>query len=239
MFSNSDYSEGLKGGLPIGLGYLSVSFSFGIMAAQMGFPWWAAILISMTNVTSAGQVAGIVIIAAGGGYVELAMSQVVINLRYALMSITLSQKLHPKVNRFEKMLMSFGITDEIFALCVSKKGTVNLPFFLGVLTLPYLGWSLGTTLGSCMGAILPELLLSVLGIAIYGMFMAIVLPVAKKEKNVAICCIISVVLSCLFYYVPGLNQISSGISIILCTLVAAVLAAWFFPVKQAEEEVQA
>lgn len=241
MIAKEDYTHGFKGGLPIGLGYLSVSFSFGIMAAQMGFPWWSAILISMTNLTSAGQVAGILIIAAGGGYIELALSQVIINLRYALMSITLSQKLDRKVTKAEKLLMSFGMTDEIFALCVSKKGTVNFPFFLGVMTLPYIGWSLGTTLGVSAGAILPEMLIAVLGIAIYGMFMAIVLPVARKERNVAICCLIAVVLSCIFYYVPFLSGVSSGISIIICTLAASCLAAWLFPVKQNkdEEEVQA
>lgn len=143
---------GVNQGLPIGLGYLSVSFTFGIMAVSMGLPWWAALLISMTNLTSAGQVAGIVIIVAGGGYVELALSQLVINLRYALMSLTLSQKLDASVTRGQRFLMAFGITDEIFALAASRDGRFGFGYFLGLLVLPYLGWASGTLLGASAGS---------------------------------------------------------------------------------------
>ena len=226
---------GFRHGLPIGLGYLSVSFSFGIMAVSMGLPWWAALLISLTNVTSAGQVAGIVIIAAGGGYVELALSQLVINLRYALMSLTLSQKLHPSVTFGQRLLISFGVTDEVFAVSASQHGSIGTIYMVGLFTLPYLGWASGTLLGACAGSILPAVLTSVLGIAIYGMFLAIVLPVAKKQKSVAIVCLFAVIFSCLFHYVPFLSGVSEGMVIIISAVAASALGAWLFPVPVKSE----
>lgn len=227
---------GVNQGLPIGLGYLSVSFTFGIMAVSMGLPWWAALLISMTNLTSAGQVAGIVIIAAGGGYAELALSQLVINLRYALMSLTLSQKLDASVTRGQRFLMAFGITDEIFALAASRDGWIGFGYFLGLLVLPYLGWASGTLLGASAGALLPSILTAVLGIAIYGMFLAIILPAARTQKSVALVILTAVIFSCMFHYIPLLSGISEGMSIILCAVAASALGAWLFPVHTADGE---
>lgn len=234
--SGNRFALGVNQGLPIGLGYLSVSFTFGIMAVGMGLPWWAALLISMTNLTSAGQVAGIVIIAAGGGYAELALSQLVINLRYALMSLTLSQKLDASVSRGQRFLMAFGITDEIFALAASRDGLLSCGYFMGLLVLPYLGWASGTLLGAGAGALLPSILTAVLGIAIYGMFLAIILPAARAQKSVTIVVLAAVCFSCLFHYLPFLSEISEGMSIIFCAVAASALGAWLFPVHTVSPE---
>ncbi len=223
------YLMGFKDGLPIALGYLSVSFTFGITAVNMGLPPITAILISLTNVTSAGQVAGIGIIAGHGGLIEMAMAQLIINLRYALMSLSLSQKLDEKYNLFHRLTTSFCITDEVFAVAAAKPGEIPARYMYGLITLPYLFWAGGTAIGALLGAILPEPVKSALGIAIYGMFIAIIIPPAKKSVGVLTVALISAALSCIMYYVPIFSGISSGISIIICTVIGAALGAILFP----------
>lgn len=229
------FKEGLKDGLPIALGYLSVSFTFGITAVNMGLPPITAILISLTNVTSAGQVAGIGIIAAHGGLVEMAMAQLIINLRYALMSLSLSQKLDSKYNLFHRIVTSFCVTDEVFAVASAKTGDVSPKYMYGLITLPYLFWGGGTAVGAFLGAILPEPVKSALGIAIYGMFIAIIVPPAKKCVGVLAVVGISAALSCILRYVPVFSGISSGIAIIICTVIGAALGALIFP-RRTENE---
>lgn len=229
------YREGFRDGLPIALGYLSVSFTFGITAVGMGIPPLAAILISMTNLTSAGQVAGVGIIAAGGGYFEMALAQLIINLRYALMGLSLSQKLDSRYNLLHRILSAFGITDEVFAVASGKPSEISSPYMYGLITLPYIFWAAGTAGGALLGGILPENIKSALGIAIYGMFIAIVIPPAKKSRGIVFVAILAAVLSCLIYYLPALSGISSGISVIICTVIAAALGAWLFPRKEKEE----
>jgi predicted branched-subunit amino acid permease len=146
------YKDGLKDGIPIGLGYLSVSFGLGITALSMGIKAFEALLISMTNMTSAGEVAGFIIIAASGGIIEMILTQFVINLRYALMGISLTQRLDSQCTTRHRLLMSFGMTDEIFALAASKPYSVGPSYFYGLMTCPYLGWSLGTLLGAVAGS---------------------------------------------------------------------------------------
>lgn len=232
--TRSDYIEGLRGGLPIALGYLSVSFTFGITAVGMGIPPLAAVLISMTNLTSAGQVAGIGIIASGGGLMEMALAQLIINMRYALMGLSLSQKLDAKYSLFHRITSSFGITDEVFAVASGREGSVSSSYMYGLITLPYIFWAAGTAGGAILGGILPDFLKSALGIAIYGMFIAIVIPPAKKSLGVAFTAIIAAALSCAIYYIPALSGISSGISVIICTVIAALMGALLFPRKQEE-----
>ncbi|MBR4950121.1 MAG: AzlC family ABC transporter permease, partial [Clostridia bacterium] len=174
----NNFKSGLKDGIPIALGYLSVSFTFGILAAASGLDAPIAILISMTNMTSAGQLAGLNIMMAGGGVIELILSQLVINMRYALMSISLSQKFDSKTSRLKKSLLAFGNTDEVFAVSMSKKEDINGKYFFGLMLLPYIFWSLGTILGSLSGNILPESIISALSIALYAMFIAIIIPPA-------------------------------------------------------------
>lgn len=231
--NNLGFKAGFIKGLPIGLGYLSVSFSFGVLAIVRGLSWWQAVLISLTNVTSAGQFAGIGIMSASGGLVEMMIAQLVINIRYSLMAISLSQKADSTVTRLSRVFLAFSITDEIFGVAVQEK-SFGRRFFLGLSVLPLIGWTLGTLLGALIGAVLPEFLLNSLAIGLYGMFIAIVLPVAKKEKPVAIVSAIAIALSVLLYYVDFFSFIPSSFTPIICAVVAAGIGALFLPVKEAE-----
>ncbi len=226
--THSEYLKGFRDGLPIGLGYLSVSFAFGITAVKMGIPVIAAILISMTCVTSAGQVAGITAIASGGGFIEIALAQLIINLRYSLMSLSLSQKLCRKYSLFHRLTTSFGVTDEVFAVASARTEKVTPPYMYGLITLPYIMWSAGTALGALLGGILPDFVTSALGIAIYGMFIAIVVPPARRFKGVLVVALMAAALSCAFKFLPFLNFLG-GFSVIICTVIAAAAGALIFP----------
>lgn len=230
----NDFRSGLQYGLPIGMGYLSVSFTFGMLAAAKGVPTIGSLLISMTNLTSAGQVAGLFIIAAGGSLAELAICQLVINLRYALMSITLSQKLSGELTLADKLFISFGITDEIFAVMAAHNKPITRKFFLGLLILPYAGWSCGTLLGASFGGAMPQNLAGVLGIALYGMFLAIIVPPAKKHRNVLAAVVIAAALSCVLYFVPLFSSVSQGISIIVCAVIASAVCAKVYPITKTQ-----
>lgn len=230
-----NYLYGLKRGLPIGLGYLSVSFGFGITAFRMGVPALGAILISLLNLTSAGQVAGLTIITAGGTVIEMITAQLIINLRYSLMGISLTQKLSLDFSLRHRMVASFGITDENFAVASSEKQDVTPAYYYGLMTLPIVGWTLGTALGAICGEVFPEDISAALGLAIYSMFVAIVIPEVRKSKGVLFGVGISVALSCLLYYVPWLNRIPEGFSIIICAVIASAAAAYFMPRRDANE----
>ncbi len=232
----NEFKQGIKDGSAIGIGYFSVSFTFGIAAVASGLNWWQALVVSVMNVTSAGQFAGITIMAAVGSYIEMAISQFIINLRYALMSISLSQKVTREFSTPKKMLLGFCVTDEIFAVSMSREGEVSSKYFAGLVVLPLLGWHLGTVSGAILGDVLPNNIVSALGLAIYGMFIAIVVPVTKKDRNVLLIVLLAVALSFCLYYLPGLNQISSGFAIIICAVIASAIGAWLFPVKEEAEE---
>lgn len=227
----NSYVRGLKAGIPIGLGYLSVSFTFGIMAVSYGLSWWQALVISMATVTSAGQFAGIGVMLHPGQYLEMLISQLTINVRYSFMSISLSQKTDEKFKGIYRWLLGFMMTDEIFAVASAEK-EVSRSFFAGLATIPYIGWSTGTLIGALLGNVLPQRLMSALSLAIYGMFVAIVMPGLKEGKAVVVVVLVSLILSSLFYYVPFLAQISSGLSISICAILAALLGAMLFPVKE-------
>lgn len=235
MKKNS-FLQGLYGGIPICLGYVSVAFAFGIFAVDSGLSVAEALLISMSCVTSAGQLAAVPIITGGGGLIELAVSQLVINLRYSLMSISLSQKFDSTVKFLDRFAIAFVNTDEVFAVASSQKGTVGRLYMYGLMLMPWIGWSLGTLLGAVAGNILPPLVTSSLGVAIYGMFIAIVVPEAKKSRPTAICVGIAVLLSCLFYYLPVLRQIPSGFTVIICAGIASALMAALAPIQQEVDE---
>lgn len=226
---DGEFSRGLRDGIPIGLGYLSVSFAFGIQAILLGLTPLQAVLISMTNLTSAGQLAGLQVMAAGGPLVEMTLSQLVINLRYALMSLTLTQKFDRRMGRGKRMLAAFGNTDEIFAVSASQKQTVTGRYFAGLTTLPYIGWATGTLLGALGGQLLPTALTSALGLALYGMFLAIIIPPSKKHKDVLVVVVGAAISSCaLARLVPAL---SGGMRIIVCAVTLAALAAVIFPME--------
>lgn len=230
--SDLTWHKGFNDGLAIGLGYLSVSFSFGIMAANDGLLWWQTVLISLTNLTSAGQVAGVGIMAAGGSLIEMAVTQFIINLRYSLMGISLSQKTDETLDTPRRLITSFFITDEIFGVA-SSKDKVGFKYMAGLGVLPIVGWTLGTLLGAILGSVLPPIVTNSLAIGIYGMFVAIVLPVCRKSKIIAIVSLISLVLSVVFRYVPFLHDnVSSGFAIIICAVISAIIGVLITPVKE-------
>lgn len=226
-----DFKKGLKSGIPIGLGYLSVSFAFGIMAVSYGFEWWQAVLISMTNLTSAGQLAGISIMVNPGLYLDMLLSQLTINVRYSFMSVSLSQKVTPQFGSFRRLIFGFFITDEIFAVAANEK-EVSVKFFSGLTVFPYIGWALGTLLGSVLGNILPALIMNALCLAIYGMFVAIVAPKAKESMSLLLIVGVSILISCMFRYLPLLSGVSEGLAICITAIAAAVFGALLFPVKE-------
>ena len=240
MREENSFIRGIKDGIPICLGYLSVSFAFGIFSVENGLAIWEALLISMTCVTSAGQLAGVPIIATGGSFIELAATQLIINLRYSLMSVSLSQKLGKSVKMADRFLISFVNTDEVFAVSSGKDESVGKKYMFGLILTPYLGWSTGTLLGAVAGNILPAIVISALGIAIYGMFVAIVIPAAKREKSVALCVTVAIALGCAFTYVPVINRLSSGFVIIICSVAASALFAVLSPLppENSTEEVE-
>ena len=230
------FRKGLRDGIPICLGYISVSFAFGMMAAEGGLPVWTAVLISVTNLTSSGQVAGTSLMLSGGSLLEIGITTFVINIRYMLMSLSLSQKLDSKMTLLERCILAFGNTDEIFAVSMQQRGPIPSRYLAGLILLPFAGWALGTFTGAAMAGVLPAAIRSALGIAIYGMFLAIIVPPAKHSRQILLVVAISAGISCLFAYTPVLSQLSSGWVIIICAFAAAGFAAWKFPMPVLDEE---
>ena len=224
----SPFLRGLRAGIPIGLGYLSVSFTFGIMAVSYGFDWWQAVLISMTTLTSAGQLAGIGVMVHPGQFIEMLVSQLTINVRYSFMSVSLAQKTAPAFKGIKRWLLGFFMTDEIFAVASHEK-EVTTPFFLGLSVIPYVGWTLGTLLGSVIGNVLPAVVMSALCLAIYA-------PDARASRPVLVVVLVAAALHSVFYYVPVLNRVPFGIAVSICAVAAAVLGALLFPQKTDETE---
>jgi len=229
---NQAFRKGLYHGIPIALGYLSVSFGFGIMSVRLGIGVLETIIISLTNLTSAGQAAGVGIIAAGGTLLEMAMTQLVINLRYALMALSLSQKLGDKFTTLHRLAVSFGITDEIFAVSSVQSGKLRPAYMYGLILISALGWTLGTALGAAAGSILPEMITDAMGLVLYGMFLAIIIPPARENRAVLAAVLIAAVISILFYYV--FTAVSGGFAIIISAVVSAAVCAALFPVKDEE-----
>ena len=225
----ADIKEGMRDSLPVAAGYFGVSFSFGIMAAGYGIDALTATVISLTNLTSAGQFAGLTMIAEGAGYVELFLAQLVINLRYALMSLSLSQKLDKNFSVPKRAISAFWITDENFAISSARSVPVTFPYMLGIGMLPIAGWTLGTLVGALAGEILPPTAVSALSVALYAMFVAIVLPPARERRSVAIVACLALIFSCILYYAPIFAGIGSGFSVIICTVLAAGIGAALFP----------
>ena len=230
----SEYRAGVNRGLPVGMGYFSVSFGFGAMAVSQGLGAWDAALISLTNMTSAGQFAGLTVIVAAASLWEMVLTQLIINSRYALMSLALSQRMGQRIGLLPRLLIAFFNTDEIFALAMSRTEPLTLPYMLGLGTLPILGWTGGTLCGGLAGSVLPVSIRGALGVMLYGMFVAIVVPPARQEKPVLAVVILAVVLSCLFSWTPGLKDVSAGISLVICTVAAAAVCAVLFPVADEE-----
>ncbi len=229
------FKKGFKNGIPIFLGYLAVSFTFGIQAQSMGIASWQAVLISATNLTSAGQFAAIGVIATGAGYIEMALTQLIINLRYCLMSSSLSQRFDIGMKPYHRFLIAYGVTDEIFGVSSAyEKENVPPAYCYGLIAAAWPGWVLGTALGAVSGDILPARVLSALGVALYGMFIAIIVPPTKNNKVLLGIVFVSMLLSLMFAITPILKEISSGFRVIILTLVIAGAAAYFFPIEEEE-----
>ena len=222
-------------GLPVGLGYFSVSFGFGAMAVAQGIRALDATLISAVNLTSAGQFAGLTLIVAMGSLWEMVMTQIVINSRYSLMSLALAQRMGQRIGFLPRLLIAFFNTDEIFALAMADPEPLTVPYLLGLGLLPFLGWTGGTLVGGLAGSALPADIRAALGVMLYGMFIAIVIPPAKQEKAVLVTVILALICSCVFHWGDGLKTVSAGVSIVICTVAAAGAAAICFPVEPEEE----
>ncbi len=220
-------------GIPICLGYLSVSFGFGILAVKAGLSVFQASLISATNLTSAGQKAGLDVIAAGGALIEMVLLQLTVNIRYSLMALSLSQKLDKSFTTPHRFLASYGITDEIFAVCSAQKEPITPAYMYGMIFIAGLGWIVGTALGAAAGELLPAAVSTAMEIVLYGMFIAIVIPPAKKQHGVLFAAVIAAALSVMFKFaVPALSE---GFAMIIAAVVSALMAALIFPIKEEEE----
>ena len=228
------FADGIKEGLPICIAYVAVSFTFGLVVVGYGAPAWLATLISATNLTSAGQFAGVSLMAQSAAYIEIIIAVLVINLRYALMSMSMSQQLDDETGTGKRLLMSAFITDETFAVATTKKRDLNFAYFMGLTLTPYFGWSLGTLAGALVGAILPDRLCAAMGIALYCMFIAIIIPPCKKSRAIIFCILLSVALTCLMYYLPFLAFITAGFRVVIAACVAAGVTAFVCPVKDDE-----
>lgn len=227
-----DFKRGMRDGIPIAMGYVPVSFTFGLMAVSVGMTWWQALLISVTNLTSAGQFAGLDIMAAGGAYMEMALTEFIINLRYALMSLSLSQKLDSSMTLPHRFAISYGVTDEIFGVASSRSGEVGKYYLYGLISIPFVGWQAGTLSGALLGGVLPPMVSDALGIAIYGMFLAIIIPRAREESACLKVILAAVAMSCCFHWIPFLKHVSSGFVIIICAVAASALGAWLYPIEE-------
>ena len=231
-----NYARGFGRGIPVGVGYFSVSFGFGAMAVAQGIRTLDAALISAANLTSAGQFAGLTLIVAAAGLWELILTQLVINSRYALMSLALGQRMGKNIGFLPRLVIAFFNTDEIFALAMAEKGPLTTPFLLGLGLTPILGWVGGTLCGALAGSILPPAIRTALGVMLYGMFVAIVVPPAKEQKPVLVAVLLALIASCLMRWMPLLNRISAGMAIVICTVAAAAVCAWLFPVEEEADE---
>lgn len=231
------FLKGMRDGTPIGLGYFAVAFTLGIASKKAGLTAFQASVMSATMLASAGQFAGIGMIAAGAGYMELAVTELVVNLRYLLMSSALSQKVRRDRPFYHRFLMAYEVTDEIFGIAMSVEGRLHPAYMYGAVTVAAPGWVLGTFLGSVIGMILPANVMSAMNVALYGMFLAVVIPPSKKSRVIAGVVALSMAASSAFSLIPALSNISSGFQMIILTILLAGTAAVLFPVKPEGEEI--
>lgn len=234
--SRNNFINGMRDGIPISLGYLAVSFTLGMAAGKIGLNAFQATLMSITNNTSAGEFAALSLIASGGTYLEMAVTQFIVNLRYMLMSCVLSQKLSPEVSIRHRLLLGFDLTDEIFGVSAGVAGSLNPYYTYGAVLVALPGWAMGTCLGLMMGEVLPARLVSALSVALYGMFIAVIVPAARKNKTVAGIIAVAMAASFLAEQISFFAGISSGMKIIILTVVIAGIAAVVFPVEQNQNE---
>lgn len=229
-----EFLSGCRRSLPIALGYFPVSFSFGVFVASSGLPLGLATLISITNLTSSGQFAGVSLMLVQASYMETALTLLMINARYFLMSLSLSQKIDQKMSTLERMVISFGITDETFSLASLEQKTLSFPFMAGFILIPIIGWTSGTLAGETLTNLLPASLQNAMGLALYGMFLAIIIPASSKSRAIGEVVLLAAILSTLMYVTPLFQELSSGFQLIIATLLAALYGAWRYPIEEKE-----
>ncbi len=227
------FFKGLRDGIPIGLGYLAVAFTLGIAAAKIGMSAVQSFLMSLGMVASAGEYAAIILIGSAAGAVEMIATTLVINLRYFLMSCSLSQKLSPEEPMWKRLLLAWFVTDELFGISSAVEGYLNPVYTYGAAIVSISGWCLGTVLGVIAGDILPVRLASAMGVALYGMFLAIIIPPARKSRFMAGLVLVSMAASLVFSKAPVISGISEGFRIIILTILIAGAAAFLRPVEEA------
>ena len=232
MLSNYTFVRGMRDGIPICLGYFAVSFALGIAGRGVGMNAVQAFVMSLTMVASAGQFAAITLIGAGAGIIEMITTTIVVNLRYLLMSCSLTQKLSPETKLLHRLALSYCMTDEIFGLSISVDGFLRPAYTYGITLISVSGWCLGTVLGVVAGNILPELVTNALGVAMYGMFLAIIIPPAKENHFLGALVAVSMAASGLFSILPYLRAISSGFRVIILTILIAGIAAVIHPIEE-------
>lgn len=232
----SDFLHGMKIGLPICLGYFAVSFSLGITAKNAGLTAFQGALTSLLLNASAGEYVAFAIMAAGGGFVEIAIAEFVANARYLLMSCALSQKMSEGTKLWQKLLMSFAITDEMFGSAIAQPRKVEASFYFGMMSVAMPGWCIGTWFGVVLGNVLPARAVSALSVSLFGMFIAIIIPEAKKSRAVFWSVALAMTLSLVWDYIPLIADISSGTKIIILTVAVSAAAAIICPIDEAEKE---
>lgn len=229
------FFKGMRAGVPICMGYFAVAIALGIAARNAGIAPLQSALTSLLINASAGEYAGFALIAAGASYIEVALMEAVANARYLLMSASLSQKLEPSTKLWERLLLGFTVTDEIFGVSVSLVGRLSPYFTYGTFVVATLGWTGGTFVGAVLGNVLPVRLLSALAVGLYGMFISVFVPEAKKNKTVAVLVAVSFAASLAFEKLPYIRDISSGIRIIILTVAISLAAAILFPIKDSKD----
>lgn len=228
------YLHGIRDGAPIGAGYFAVSFAVGITARGAGIDALAATVMSLLNLTSAGQAAAITVIAAGTTVAEIALTQLIINARYFLMSCALSQRLAPDLPFYHRFAVAFGVTDEIFGIASAYPGYLDPFYSYGALSLAVPGWCAGTALGVLFGSVLPAIVVDALSVALYGMFIAVIIPETRESRAVAVLVVCSMAASCVMSLAPVMRDISEGFRIIIVTVLAAGIAAAVHPQEDSD-----
>ncbi len=229
---NTALREGMRDGVPIAAGYFAVAFSLGIAGRNAGLTAIQGFVISILNHASAGEYAGITLIAANAAYFEMALTIFITNARYLLMSCALSQKFSPETSMLHRLGVGFGVTDEIFGITMARPGSVEPLYTYGAMLTAIPCWALGTAMGITAGNILPLRVVSALSVALYGMFLAIIIPPARKDKVVAALVALSFAASLAAEYLPLVRELSAGTRVILLTLILSGGAAALFPVKE-------
>lgn len=230
-----EFIDGVKKGIPIGVGYLAVSFTFGIWAVDGGMPIWMVVFISLSNLTSAGQFAGTRLMLDAASFFEIGLSVFIINIRYMLMSLALTQKLKENTRLGQKLIFGYGVTDEVFAVASTREKKVTAHYMYGLISTPVIGWTLGTFLGAVTGNLLPPRLSDAMGIALYAMFIAIIIPPAKKSRPILLAIIISIIVTCALRYIPFFSFITDGFAMIIATVIASAVMALAAPIEEEEE----